>query len=135
MATQVYKNAMLWVNNVDLSANVESLALSYEAESLDETAMGLLTRKKKGGLKSHGISVTFYQNFACVDATLYGLVGCQTSVEMRACNACSSAGNPIFEATYLLRSYPPFTGSVGEMLKTAVSFDPAGDLRHCAVAS
>ena len=135
MATQVFKNAMLFVNNVDLSGNVMSLALSYEAESLDETAMGANTRKKKGGLKNHGIDVTFFQNFSCVDATLFGLVGCQTSIEMRACNACSSAGNPIWEATYLLQSYPPFGGGVGDMLQTAVRFEPAGDLRHCAVAS
>lgn len=133
--TQVFKNAMFVYNNVDLSATVKSLALTYEAESLDETAMGALSRKKKGGLKNHGITVTFFQNFSCVDATLFGLVGCQTSVEMRACNACSSAGNPIWEATYMLQSYPPFGGGVGDLLETQVSFDPAGDLRHCAVAS
>jgi len=135
MATQVWKNAMLWVNNVDLSANVQSLALTYEAESLDESNMGTNTRKKRGGLKNHMIDVTFFQNFSCVDATLFGLVGCQTSIEMRACNACSSGGNPVWEATYLLQSYPPMGGAVGDLLQSAVRFEPAGDLRHCAQAS
>lgn len=135
MASQVFRNAMIWINGVDLSLSVKSLTLSYEAASLDETAMGATSRKMKGGLKSHGVDVTFYQNYSCVDATLFGLVGCQTSIEMRACNACSSPGNPIFEATYLLQTYPLFGGGVGDLLETAVKFEPAGDLRHCAVAS
>ena len=135
MASQVWKNAYLNVNGVDLSANVGSLALAYEAESLDETAMGATSRKMKGGLKKHTVDVTFFQNFSCVDATLFGLVGCQTSIEMRACNACSSAGNPIWEATYMLQNYPPMGGAVGALLQSQVRFEPAGDLRHCAVAS
>ena len=135
MATQTFKNAMFVVNGVNLSANVAELALSYEAESLDETAMGANSRKMKGGLKNHGIDVSFFQNFACVDATLFSLLGCQTSIEMRACNACSSEGNPVYEATYLLQSYPPFGGAVGDILKSGVRFEPAGDLRHCAQAS
>ena len=130
--SQVWKNAMLIVNGVDLSGSVQSLELSYEAESLDETVMGLNSRKHKGGLKNHGLSVTFVQKYTCVDATLFGLVGCQSSIEMRACNACSSAGNPVFEATYLLQSYPPAGGAVGSLLLSQVKFEPAGDLRHCA---
>lgn len=135
MATQVFKNAMFVVNGVDLSANITSLALTYEAESLDETVMGLTSRKHKGGLKNHTFDVTFMQVYTCVDATLFGLIGCQTSIEFRACNACSSANNPIYEATYLLQSYPPGGGAVGTLLQSAVRFEAAGDLRHCAVAS
>lgn len=97
--------------------------------------MGADTRKMRGGLKNHTLEATFFQNFACVDATLFGLVGCQTSIEFRACNACSSAGNPIMEATYLLQSYPPMGGGVGDLLTVAVRLDPASSLRHCAVAS
>ena len=135
MASQLYKNAVLLVNNVDLTANLQSLELTYEAESLDETAMGGNTRKHKGGLKNWGLSPTFFQNFSCVDATLFGLVGCQTSVEFRACNACSSANNPLMEGTVLVQSYPPMGGAVGSLLMSQVKLDAAGDLRHCAVAS
>lgn len=135
MASQVYKNAMLWVNNVDLSANLQSLTLTYEAASLDETAMGADTRKMKGGLRNWTLDAVFFQQYACVDATLFGLVGCQTSVEFRACNACSSAANPNWEGTIMLQSYPPLGGGVGDLLMTNVRFEPAGSLRHCAVAS
>lgn len=135
MATIVWKNPRFDVNGVALSCNTQSLSLTYEAESLEATTMGSNSRVKAGGLKSQGIDVTFFQNFACVDATLFGLVGCQTCIEMRACNACSAAANPVWEGTFLLQSYPPFGGTVGDMLMTAVRFEPAGDLRHCAQAS
>ena len=135
MPSQVFKNAFLNINGVDLSANMQSLALEYSAESLDETNMSADTRKMKGGLKVTGWDLVFFQNFACVDATFFGLVGCQTSVEFRACNACSSAGNPIWEQTIMVQSYPPAGGAVGDLLMTNVRLEPAGSLRHCAVAS
>ncbi len=135
MATQVFKNARFDVNGVALACNITQLALSYEAESLDATTMGNNARVHRGGLKIQNIDVTFNQNYACVDATLYGLVGCQTCIEMRVCNACSGADNPVFEGTFHLQSYPLFGGAVGALLQTAVRFEPAGDLRHCAVVS
>jgi len=132
----VFKNAFVKINDVDLSLSVQSLALSYEAESLDETAMGMDSRKKKGGLKSHGVDITFFQKYSCVDATLFGLVGCQTSIEMRACNACATGDtNPRYQATYLLQSYPPMGGGVGEMLMATVRFEPAGDLSRNTAAT
>ena len=135
MATQLYRNAMLIVNNVDLSASVKELSLSYEAESLDETAMGDSSRKQRGGLKTQGLEVTFFQKFTCVDATLFGLVGCQTSVEVRACNACSTDSNPRFQATWLLQSYPPMGGAVGDLLEAQIRFEPAGDLSRTVAAT
>ena len=135
MATQVYKNARFDVNGVALACNMVSLAMTYEAESLDATVMGGNARVKRGGLKVQNVDATFNQSYACVDATLFGLVGCQTCIEIRVCNACSGADNPVWEGTFLLQSYPPFGGAVGDLLQTAVRFEPAGDLRHCAVVS
>lgn len=135
MPTQVFKNAMLLVNGVDYSASVRELSLSYEAASLDETAMGDTTRKMRGGLKSQDLSVTFFQKFTCVDAGLFGLVGCQTCVEVRACNACSTDSNPRFQATWLLQSYPPMGGAVGDLLTAVVKFMPAGDLSRTVAAT
>ena len=133
--TQIFKNAMLIVNNVDLSASVAQLALSYQAESLDESAMGDNSRKMRGGLKSQGLDVTFHQKFTCVDATLFSLVGCQTSVEVRSCNACSTDTNPRFQGTWLLQSYPPMSGGVGALLDAVVRFEPAGDLSRSVAAT
>jgi len=135
MATQILKNARFDLNNVALACNMVSLSMTYEAESLEATTMGLNSRVKRGGLKIQNITATFNQNLACVDATIFGLVGCQTCVEIRVCNACSGADNPVWEGTFHVQSYPPFGGSVGDLLQTQVNLEPAGDLRHCAVAS
>lgn len=125
----LFKNAYVWINNVDLSLAVQSLSLAYEAESLDATAMGNASRVKQGGLKSQGLDITMFQKYSCVDATLFGLVGCQTSIEVRACNACSTANtNPRYSGTYMLQSYPPVGGGVGDLLMAVFRFEPAGDL-------
>ena len=131
----VFKNAYFWINNVDLSASLQSLSLSYEAASLDETVMGSGSRQMRGGLKSQGLDVTFHQKFTCVDATLFSLVGCQTSVEVRSCNACSTDTNPRFQGTWLLQSYPPMSGGVGALLDAVVRFEPAGDLSRSVAAT
>ena len=125
----LFKNFYLWVNNVDLSLSAQSGSLNYEAESLDATKMGDGSRVKQGGLKNFGLDVTFFQKYSCVDATLFGIVGCQTSIEVRACNACSTANtNPRYSGTYLVTSYPPITGGVGDLMTVTVRFEPAGDL-------
>ena len=135
MPTQVFKNAMLLINGVDYSGSVQSLSLSYEAASLDETAMGDSTRKNRGGLKSQALDVNFLQKFTCVDAGLYSLLGCQTCIEVRSCNACSTDSNPRFQATWLLQSYPPMGGAVGDLLTATVKFLPAGDLSRTVAAT
>lgn len=129
MPSIVFRNAMLQVNGVDLSASVQRLTLNYEAASLDETAMGNTARQMRGGLKSHGMDVTFFQKFSCVDATLFGLVGCQVCGDVRSCNACASACTNIsYQGTWLVQSYPPMGGAVGDLLTATVRFEPAGDL-------
>lgn len=132
----LWNNAMLLVDGVNLSGSIQSLALAYEAESLDGTKMGDASRVMQGGLKGGGVDVTFFQKFTCVDATLFGIVGCQVCMEMRACNACASACTNIrYQGTYLLQSYPPMGGAVGSLLTAAVRFEPAGDLSRNTAAT
>ena len=135
MATQVFKNAMVLINGVDYSALVQSLTLNYEAASLDETAMGNDSRKMRGGLKSQGLDIQFFQKYTCVDANLFGLVGCQTCIEIRSCNACSTDSNPRFQATWLFPRYTPMGGGVGDILMAPVTFEPAGDLSRTVAAT
>ena len=137
MATEVFKNAMLQIGSVNLSDDVQSLSLAYEAESLDETAMGDDSRVKKGGLKNWTVDVTFLQDYASgqVDATLFGIVGCQTCIEIRPKHVCSTVINPRFQGTAMLQSYPPAGGGVGDLLQAAVRFEPAGDLSRNTAAT
>ena len=137
MATVVYKNAMLQLGSVNLSTYVTELSLSYEAESLDETTMGDDSRVHKGGLKNWGIDVTLTQDYAsgAVDATLHGIVGCQTCMEFRPQHICSTVINPRFQGTVLVQSAPPAGGAIGSLLMATVRLESAGDLSRNTAAT
>ena len=137
MATLAFTNASIIINTVDLSNDVASMTLNYNAESLDATAMGDTARKRKGGLFDWSIDVTFHQDFAAgqVDATFFALVGTTSCVQIKPVNAAASATNPRFGGTAVLESYPPLSGAVGSLLQATVRFVSAGDLSRNTAAT
>ena len=50
MATIVYKNAKLFIDDTELDAQLADLSVNYKAEMLDATTFGNDTRIHKGGL-------------------------------------------------------------------------------------
>lgn len=131
MATQVFSDAFLSVGGVDLSDHVKSLSLTYEAEALDETAMGATTRTNRGGLLNWSVAVEFYQDYASgeVDATLFPLVGTNVALIMRPDNSDGvGAANPNFSGTGMLQNYQAMGGEVGTMEMAPVTFVAAGAL-------
>lgn len=131
MATQVFTDAFLSVAGVDLSDHVKSVSLTYEAEALDETAMGDTTRKNRGGLLNWSVQVEFYQDYASgeVDATLFGAVGTNVALVIRPDNSDGvGATNPNFSGTGMLQTYQPVGGDIGEMEMAPVTFVSAGAL-------
>jgi hypothetical protein len=137
MATQVYTNAFLQINAVNLSAHASEVSLNYASEMQDETAMGDDSRINKGGLKTWSVDVTFHQDYAAaaVDATLFSLVGTTVCVEVRPQNICSTAINPIFSGIGVIESYNPQGGSVGALLDAPVSIQSAGTLSRATAAT
>lgn len=137
MGTEVFKNAMLQVGTVNLSAYLTELSLTFEAESLDETQMGEDSRVRKGGLKDWRAEATFTQDFAtgAVDATLFGIVGCQTCLEVRPKHVCSTVINPRYQGTVMLQSAPPLGGGVGSLLMARAVFQSAGDLSRSTTST
>ena len=75
MADFVLNDAYVKINTVDLSDHVESVTLSLDVESIDDTCMADTSRAFLPGLKNGTLSVTFKQDFAAseVDATLAGV--------------------------------------------------------------
>lgn len=137
MATEVYKNCMLQLNATNLSDDITSLGLSYQAESLDETAMGDDTRIHKGGLLDWSFDITFNQDFASgqVDATLFGLVGTTVCIEFRPKHICSTVVNPRFQGVGIVETYPPASGAVGSLLQATVRITSASDLSRNTAAT
>lgn len=137
MATQVYTNAKIEINGVDLSSHASEVGLNYASEMQDETAMGDDSRINKGGLKTWSVDVTFHQDYAAaaVDATLFSLVGTTVCVEVRPQNICSTAINPIFSGIGVIESYNPQGGTVGAMLDSPVAIQSAGTLSRATAAT
>ena len=131
MATFVYTDASVVVNSVDLSDHVKSCTLNYEAEMLDDTVMGDTTRSNIAGLLNWSIDVEFLQDFASakVDATLFTLVGAAAfTVTVKPTSGSVSATNPSFSGSAVLESYPPMSGSVGDLETASAPFRSAGTL-------
>jgi hypothetical protein len=130
MAQKVLTDAFVSVNGVDLSDQVNSVTLTYEAEQKDDTMMGDGTRSNMPGLKNWSAEVTFGQNFdaAKVDATLFPLVGSSgfTLLIREVKSTAVGATNPNYSGGATLASYPPLSGKVGEFHEVTAKFVPAG---------
>lgn len=137
MATVHYRNAMFWLNGVDLSDHVESVTLNRGSEMLDETAMGDDTRINKGGLFTWSLDVNFHQDFvtADVDATVSPLLGTTTCFELRPLNSCSTTINPRYTGIGVVDSYNPLGGSVGSLLDAPMTIQSAGTLARSTTAT
>ena len=130
MATLVLTDAYLLLNAVDLSDHVQQITINYEAEMVDESAMGDDTRIWKGGLKNWSIDIEFQQDFAAakVDVTLFALVGTTFVFEIRPTSAVAAATNPEYGGTGILASYPPLGNSIGELATTTITIQSASTL-------
>lgn len=131
MATLIYTDALVTINGIDLSDHVRQVNLNYEAEILDDTAMGTSgTRSAKPGLKNWQLTVEFYQDFAAgsVDATLFPLIGAAAfPIILRPVKSTVvGATNPNFTGNAVLESYPPLTGEVGALGMANAQFRAGG---------
>jgi hypothetical protein len=124
MAQLVLTNADITVNGVVLSNRANSVELNYEIESVEVTAFGT-NRSFVGGLQNNTITIEFMQDFvaANVEATIFPLVGQQTTVTVRPGAQATSATNPLYTVSgTFLSSHTPVSGAVGELAMTSLTF-------------
>ena len=125
MAQIVLTNADITVNGVVLSDRANSVELNYEVVSVEITAFGDTGHKFTGGLQNLSCTIEFMQDFAAgeVEATIYPLVGTQTTVTVRPSAAATSSTNPLYTLTgTFLASHQPVAGAVGELSMTSLTF-------------
>jgi hypothetical protein len=125
MAKIVLTNANIIVNSVDLSDRANSVTLNYEIEAVEDTTFGNTGRTFIGGLQNVTCDIEFMQDFAATEteATIYPLVGTQTTVVIKPTTALDSATNPRYTLsnTYLA-AHTPVSATVGELAVTSLSF-------------
>lgn len=130
MATSVLTDGFVSIDGNDVSDHVVSVTLTYEAESLDETAMGDTTRVMKGGLKAWSFEIEMHSDFAASaeDSIIFPLIGTVVVVIFRPTSSAVSTSNPNYTGSALITSYPPFGNTVGELATTTISGVSAGAL-------
>lgn len=130
MAHKVLLDAFVSVNGVDLSDQVKSVSLEYEALMKDDTMMGDGTQSNMAGLKNWRAQVNWGQNFdaAKVDATLFPLVGSLgfTLILREVKSVAVGATNPNYSGGAVLSNYQPLNAQVGEFHEVSSTFVPGG---------
>ena len=125
MAKVVLTNADITINGVVLSSYANSVELNYEVDSVEVTSFGDGGHKFTGGLQNVTVSMDLMQDFDAnkVEATVFPLVGRQTTVTVRASAAATSATNPLYTVSgTFLASHTPVAAAVGELAMTSLTF-------------
>lgn len=131
MATIVLTDAFVSVDGNDISSHIVDVTVDYRSELQDDTAMGLTSRRRKGGLKDWTITARAKNDWAAsqVDSILFPLVGTTFTVIVRPVNTGGvSATNPNYSGTGILESYTPLGNAVGESAETTFTILASGDL-------
>jgi hypothetical protein len=130
MATSVYlSNPKVTINAVDLQDQCTSATVNYVLEQLETTAFGDTARKYGAStvtsLQNNSIEVELYQSYAAseTEATIYGLVGIQTTLIVAPATGAASATNPTYTLTgAYLSAHTPINASLGELSTITLSF-------------
>lgn len=125
MAQIVLTNASITINSVDLSSLSNSVTINYEIDSVESTTFGSGGHTFVGGLQNNTIDISLMQDFAATktEATVFPLVGTQTTVVIKPTSGAVSATNPSYTLTNTyLAAHTPVAAAVGEMAMTELSF-------------
>ena len=130
MATTVYlSNPSVTINSVDLQDQCTSAVINYVLEQLETTSFGDTARKFGAStvtsLQNNTIEVELYQSYAAseTEATIFGLVGIQTTLVLKPSSAAVSATNPSYTLTNCyLSAHSPINASLGELSVLSLTF-------------
>ena len=130
MATSTYlSNPVITINSVLLTDQCTSATVNYVYEQLETTSFGDTARKFGGAaitsLQNNTIEVELYQSYAAseTEATIFGLVGIQTTIIVAPASGIASATNPIFTGTGMyLENHTPINASLGELSTVTLVF-------------
>lgn len=130
MPTSVYlSNPIVTINSVVLTDQCTSAVVNYTYEQNETTSFGDTGRKYGGStvtsLQNNSIEVEMYQSYAAAEteASIYGLVGIQTTLIVAPASGAASATNPTYTLTgAYLESHTPINASLGELSTVTLTF-------------
>lgn len=124
MAQIVLKDASITIATVELADRSNSVEVNFEIESVEVTSFGG-NRSFVGGLQNNTCTIELQQDFAAAEteATIFPLVGTQTTLVFKPTSAAVGADNPSYTITgAYLASHTPIAAAVGELAMTSLTF-------------
>ena len=118
MAKLVLTNAVVKINSVDYSANINQIELALTADEVDTTSFSSTGwRTVTGGLKSGSVTLSFHNDYAAsgVDSVLWNAFNTIATVVVLPNGTAASASNPSYSFTALVTNVNPVSGSVGDL--------------------
>jgi hypothetical protein len=118
MAKLVLTNAVVKINSVDYSANVNQVEIAVTADEVDTTAFSSTGwRTVTGGLKSGSVTLSFHNDFAAgaLDSALWPLFNTLATVVVLPNGTTAGTSNPSYTFTALVNNLTPISGSVGDL--------------------
>lgn len=123
MAVLALTNASITIGGTDVSALANSVSLNYEIDQVEATAF-TGNHVFIGGLQNNSVEITLLQDFAATktEATIYPLVGTQTTIVIIPVNAAVSTSNPRYTiSNAFISSHTPVAAKVGELAQTTIT--------------
>jgi hypothetical protein len=129
MARIVLTNAQITINAVDLSSFIASVTLSTSNDVVETTGFSsTAARTRVAGLSDNSLTLEFHQDFATssVEATIFPLIGTNTTVVVKPTSSATSASNPSYTCSAAVVEWQPLSGAVGELATASVTWPISG---------
>ena len=134
----VLRNCYVQLGGTDISTLTREVSVELSADDVDVTAMGAGGKTHLAGLRDDKITITAYSDFTAgkIDAicrpVFYsaGTITCWVG----ATGSTASTTNPLFGGTFVLLTYTPIGGAVGDAAMTPVELVPYAGTISAATA-
>lgn len=119
MPKLVLTNAVVRINAVDYSTNVNQVEIAVTSDEVETTAFSSTGwRTVTGGLKSGSVTLSFHNDFAAgaIDGVLWNAFNTLATVVVLPNGTAAGTANPSYTFTALVNNLTPISGSVGDLL-------------------
>ena len=131
MAKLVLTNAVVKINSVDYSANINQVEIAVSSDEVDTTAFSSTGwRTVTGGLKSGSVTLSFHNDYAAsgVDSVLWTALNSLATVVVLPNGTAASATNPSYTFTALVNNVTPVSGAVGDLSVQNLTWPISGEV-------
>jgi hypothetical protein len=131
MAKLVLTNAVVKINSVDYSTNINQVEIAITSDEVDTTAFSSTGwRTVTGGLKSGSVTLSFHNDFAAaaIDGVLWSALNTIATVVVLPNGTTVGTANPSYTFTALVNNLTPVSGSVGDLATQNLTWPVSGEV-------